>query len=97
MVNETKEEIEETMRAYPHKLNKYIHREARAKLAEINKTKKDIEFIDEDHVNIEDTDKYKELKKRTVKDLKIIAKMNGISKYYDMNEDELIKSILSVK
>ncbi len=33
-------------------------------------------------------------KAKTVKELKAIAKGIGIPKYYDLNEDELIKSIM---
>jgi len=91
---ETKEDIEETIRAYPNKLNKYIHQEARNKLSNLKEEKIDIKF---NKVDIKDTDEYKDLKSKTVKELKLIARSKSIVKYYDMNEDELIKSILSVK
>ena len=99
--NRTTEQLKETFEHYPNKLNKYLHQAARKELMKRGKLikikavapAKDIKEVKK--LPIEETDEYKDLKSRTVLELKLIAKKKGIPKYYDMKEDTLIKAILN--
>lgn len=98
MMEETFEELKSTMNAYPDELNKYIHQEARDKiikmgrLDELRGVNKKLDELNE--MRIEDTNEFKQLKKKTVRELKVIAKSGGLEFKYNIREDDLIKLIL---
>ncbi len=88
-----------TMIDYPISLNKYIFQEAKEKLVVLGKYeeyKKVVNVVEEPvKIKLEDTVKFKSLKKKTVKELKYIAKKKGLKGYSNLKEDDLIKKILS--
>lgn len=100
MPEETFESLKADMEAYPHNLNKYIHQEAREKirkmgrLDELRDTNKGLGKVKE-KVNIEDTTRFKLLKKKTVKQLKVQASELGLKFRSNILEDDLIRLILS--
>ena len=95
-------DLVKTMIDYPISLNKYIFQEAKDKLVSLGKYedyKKVVnlelpveEFIE---LKLEDTPKFKKLKKKTVKELRVVAKGKGLKGYSNLKEDDLIKLILS--
>ena len=86
------------MKAYPNELNKYIHQEARGKIIKMGRLDEvkgvKVKLDDIKEVRIEDTNKFKLLKKKTVKDLKSIAQNRGLHFKSSIREDDLIKLIL---
>ena len=101
-MEETFEELKAIMNAYPHELNKHIHHDARNKLIkmgrldEIRGVKKKLQSVKESvsTLPIEQTDRFKLLKDKTVVELKSIAKKKGLTGYSSLKEDDLIKAIL---
>lgn len=97
---ESEKELKEQMEAYPHKLNKYIHQEARGKLLKMGVIKKSKVIKEEKTkppVVESNTDEFKKLKALNMTELKEIAKSKGLVNYSSLREDDLIKLILSKK
>lgn len=101
-MGETFEELKATMEAYPNELNKYIHQGAREKirkmgrLDEIKGIGKNLDEVKEEKGddNIAYAERFKLLKKKTVKQLKVIAGDKGLKFLSNIREDDLIKLIL---
>ena len=92
---ESEKELREIMTAYPHKLNKYIHDDARDKLISLAPAKKSI-IEKKVKPKIEDSVVFKEMKKEyNMTELRYMAKEKGLSGYSNLKEDDLIKLILS--
>ena len=102
-MRETDEQLIANMKAYPNKLNKYIHQESRDELIKrgklhlvknVDNNLNKLSSVESVNNNLDD---FKRLKKKNMKELRLIAKTKKIDKYYDMKEDELIRNILSKK
>ncbi len=103
-MGETFEELKATMELYPNKLNKYIHQAARdkiIKMGRLNEVKgidKKIDKVKETKRSGDDSIAYKArfdaLKRKTVIQLREIAKNRGLKGYSSLKEDDLIKLIL---
>ncbi len=93
-------DLVKSMIDYPISLNKYIFQESKEKLVVIGKYEDYKKVINNSEIKqvelkLEDTPKFKKLKKKTVKELKDIAKSKDLKKYSNLKEDDLIKLILS--
>ena len=103
-MGESFEELKATMEAYPNELNKYIHQEARSKiirmgrLNEVKGVNKKLDKVEETERHSDDSiayqNRFKTLKKKTVIELREIAKKRGLKGYSSLKEDDLIRLII---